>query len=253
MRLARSAAAEAINRPPARAAPDGVPLGSPAVRLVSLAAATAPAATRADLIANAAAAGFGAVGLRFDLDLPDATERRELRSRLDATGLVLLDAEVIRLGAYDDDLIRHVLDAAGELGARFVLTVSDDADLDGTVERFGRLCEDAAVSRPPRRAGVHAVHVRCRPRHRPRRGERRRARRRGVWWWTGCTWLVRGLGRPTSLGSPRVASPTSRCATPRPSRPRIVTWRRRPATSGSSPAMVRCPSVSSLPARALCR
>jgi sugar phosphate isomerase/epimerase len=111
---------------------------------VSLAAATAPAATRADLIANAAAAGFGAVGLRFDLDLPDAAERRELRSRLDATGLVLLDAEVIRLGAYGDDLIRHVLDAAGELGARYVLTVSDDADLDGTVERFGRLCEDAA-------------------------------------------------------------------------------------------------------------
>ena len=109
------------------------------VRLLSLAAATAPAAKRTDLIHNAAAATFSAVGLRFDLDPPSHAEIRSLRSALDSTGLTLLDSEVVRIGTHDAATIAGVIDSAAELGALHVLVVSDLDDHGATIAALADL------------------------------------------------------------------------------------------------------------------
>ncbi|CAB4871953.1 unannotated protein [freshwater metagenome] len=113
------------------------------MRMLSLAAATAPAASRLELVHNAAAATFDAVGLRFDLDPPTRTEIRSLRSALDLTGLTLLDAEVVRIGTHDVSMIASVLEAAGELGARHLLAVSDIDDDGATTAALAELGEQA--------------------------------------------------------------------------------------------------------------
>lgn len=109
------------------------------MRLLSLAAATAPAASRTDLIHNAAAATFSAVGLRFDLDPPTHTEIRSLRSALDSTGMTLLDAEVVRIGTHDAATIARVIDVAAELGALHILAVSDLDDHGATTAALAEL------------------------------------------------------------------------------------------------------------------
>lgn len=109
------------------------------VELLSLASATAPAATRVQMIHNAAAAGFDAVGLRVDTDPPDARELSEIAAALWGTGLVLLDIEVVRLGTHDDATIRSVVDAVAALGARHVLAVSDLPDPSATAHALADL------------------------------------------------------------------------------------------------------------------
>lgn len=115
------------------------------MRMLSLAAATAPAASRTDLIHNAAAATFDAVGLRFDLDPPTGAELRSLRSALDLTGLTLLDAEVVRIGTHDAPTISVVIEAAAELGAHHLLAVSDIDDNGATIAALAQLSERARV------------------------------------------------------------------------------------------------------------
>lgn len=116
---------------------------NPPARVLSLAAATAPAERRIDQLHHAVRAGFDAVGLRVDLDPPSPAEVRELRSALDDLGLLLLDVEVVRLGAYDRSTIEQVVETAGVLGARHLLTVSDTDD-DATTT--GALAELAAMA-----------------------------------------------------------------------------------------------------------
>ena len=113
--------------------------------LLSLAAATAPAATRVEQIRNAAAAGFDGVGLRVDIDPPSVGELREITTALADTGLVLLDIEVVRIGTHDESTIRAIVDAVAALGPRHVLAVSDLADEPATIDALGRL---AAWVRP---------------------------------------------------------------------------------------------------------
>jgi len=121
------------------------------MRILSLAAATAPAPTRTDLIHNAAAATFDAVGLRLDLDPPTRAELRSLRSALDSTGLALLDVEVVRIGTHDAATIAGVIEAAAELGARHILVVSDLDDDRATTAALAELSEQACA------AGVRVV------------------------------------------------------------------------------------------------
>lgn len=115
------------------------------MRMLSLAAATAPAASRLELIHNAAAATFDAVGLRFDLYPPTRAEIRSLRSALELTGLTLLDAEVVRIGTHDASTIAGVIEAAGELGAQYLLAVSDIDDDSATGAALAELSEQASV------------------------------------------------------------------------------------------------------------
>jgi len=111
--------------------------------MLSLAAATAPAASRLELIHNAADATFDAVGLRFDLDPPTPAEVRSVRSALDRTGLTLLDAEVVRIGTHDASTVAGVIQAAGELGARHLLAVSDIDDDSATSAALAELSDQA--------------------------------------------------------------------------------------------------------------
>ena len=117
------------------------------MRILSLAAATAPAASRTDLVLNAAAATFDAVGLRFDFDIPTRAELLSLRSALDSTGLTLLDAEVVRIGTHDAATIAGVIETAAELGARHLLVVSDIYDDSATTDALAELGAHAAGMR----------------------------------------------------------------------------------------------------------
>ncbi len=112
-------------------------------RLVSLAAGTALEVGPADFVDVAAAAGFPAAGIWFDPASWSPTTSRQVRGRLDATGLVALDVEPIILSD-DGDPGEALIDAAIEVGARNVLVASRHPDRRATIERFGQLCDRAA-------------------------------------------------------------------------------------------------------------
>ena len=72
----------------------------------------------------------------------DATTRA-VRRRLDDSGLVALDMEVVRLGP-DGDFGDRLIDVAAEIGARNVLVISSFSDQAATADRLGELCRRAA-------------------------------------------------------------------------------------------------------------
>lgn len=109
-----------------------------------LASATAPAASRADMVRNAAAAGFAGVGMRFDREPAAPGELAELSRVLADTGLSVLDIEVIRIGNESPGVTEALFDAASSLSARTMLTVSDIPDRAATVDRLGELADEAA-------------------------------------------------------------------------------------------------------------
>jgi len=114
--------------------------------LVSLAAGTILDADPLTAIEAAAAAGFDALGLRFATAPKDA-ELARLRERLDATGLRVLDVEVVRLTETASAAQQEwLVDVAAALDARFVLTVSNDGDLERTRRGIERLADRAAPS-----------------------------------------------------------------------------------------------------------
>lgn len=91
----------------------------------------------ADVIACAAASGYDLAGVRLG---DPASQRGTVARALDRHGIGLLDVEVVRLGADPlTDTDRALADAAGDLGARFLLTVSDDPDEAVTTARVGEL------------------------------------------------------------------------------------------------------------------
>jgi len=109
-----------------------------------LASATAPAASRAEMVRNAAAAGFAGVGLRFDREPAAPGELAELSRVLGDTGLTVLDIEVIRIGNEAPGVTEQLFDAASALSARTMLTVSDLPDRSATIHRLGELADEAA-------------------------------------------------------------------------------------------------------------
>ena len=109
-----------------------------------MAAAVTPDVSPADTVSAAAAAGFDGAGIWFDARTWTDTVAREVRRRLDDTGLVALDIEPVLLGASGD----HgdaLVDAALAIGARHVLVASRHPDRAFTVERFAALCDRAAA------------------------------------------------------------------------------------------------------------
>jgi sugar phosphate isomerase/epimerase len=100
---------------------------------LSLAAGSVLDASAHEVVSVAAAAGFDAVGLR--MSGPHAVESREQRRRLrrlaDELGVVIHDVEVHRIGVDGDGAEPDpvpLLDAAADVGAAFVLVVSDLPD-----------------------------------------------------------------------------------------------------------------------------
>ncbi len=96
-----------------------------------------------EVVSAAAAAGFGLVGIWFDPETWSGTRAREVRRRLDSTGLVALDMEPVFVTP-DGDHGERLIDAAAEVGARHVLTVSRGLEPARFAARFGELCDHAA-------------------------------------------------------------------------------------------------------------
>lgn len=111
--------------------------------LLSLAAGTVLDASHEEAIDAAAEAGFGAVGLRFAAP-PEERRLSVLSSRVAASGLRVLDVEVARLGPRAASDLAWLVDAAGALGARFLLVVSEHEDPEWTRQQVTALCQRAA-------------------------------------------------------------------------------------------------------------
>ncbi|MDK9696537.1 MAG: sugar phosphate isomerase/epimerase [Siculibacillus sp.] len=107
-----------------------------------------------EAIRLAARLGYGAVGLRalpaaaggaFSPLVADAALRRETRAAIEATGVGVLDMEIVRLGAgFTIETVRPFLAVSAELGARAVLVAGDDPDRGRLVASFATLAEAAA-------------------------------------------------------------------------------------------------------------
>ena len=127
-------------------------------RPISLAPLTALEVAPPEFVSTAAAAGYSHVGLRLvaatttEPQYPmvgDTPMVRETRARLDATGIRLLDVEILRLRP--DTRVADFLPAietGARLGASYVRVAGDDPDvmamLRGLADRYAELCDLAA-------------------------------------------------------------------------------------------------------------
>lgn len=117
---------------------------------LSLAAGVLPEFEPPEVVSAAEAAGFEMVGIWFDVQTWSPARAREVRRRLDGTGLVALDMEPIFVTP-EGDTGFELIDAAAEIGARNVLAVSRGLEPARFAERFVALCDHAAP------AGINVV------------------------------------------------------------------------------------------------
>lgn len=108
---------------------------------ISLASGVLPEFGPVAIVEAAGAADFDAVGLWVEPGEWTAQTTRETRAALAATGLPVLDVEVVWIKP-DSSLDEHrrVLDVGAELGARNVLCVSSDPDFGATAAKLSALC-----------------------------------------------------------------------------------------------------------------
>jgi len=109
--------------------------------LISLASGVVPELGPAETVIAASAGGWDAVGLWVEPEKWLASTSRDVRHRLDETGLKVLDVEVvwIKPGALDPMHLRTI-DIGAEIGAANVLVVSSDPDNSATCDKFAALC-----------------------------------------------------------------------------------------------------------------
>lgn len=98
----------------------------------------------ADIVRAANHAGFDMVGLPIKLDAWTAATTADVRGALADTSMVVIDAEVIRIGqASEADFLRQI-DIAAEIGARHLIVVSF-VNAAATVVSLARICRHAAT------------------------------------------------------------------------------------------------------------
>ena len=114
-----------------------------AVGPLSLAAGVLPEFEPPEVVSAAAAAGFELVGVWFDPETWSSTRSRDVRRRLDGSGVAALDMEPIFVTP-EGDWGFELIDAAAEVGARNVLAVSRGLEPARFAERFAELCDRAA-------------------------------------------------------------------------------------------------------------
>lgn len=124
-------------------------------RIISLAALTVLELPPPEMVSCAAQAGYSHLGLRLHpvlaqsaLQYPivgDVSMTREVRRRLDDTGIRILDVEFIRIEP-DTRVADFVpmLETGASFGARHVLATGNDPEERRLAERFGELCDAAA-------------------------------------------------------------------------------------------------------------
>lgn len=114
---------------------------------ISFASGIVPEFGPVDTIEAARAGGFDMVGLWVDPLEWTAAHTRDARAALAATGLPLLDVEVVWIkpdSTIDDH--RKIIDVGAELGAANVLCVSSDPDHARTAAHLATLCRHAEAS-----------------------------------------------------------------------------------------------------------
>lgn len=109
---------------------------------LALASGVMPEATPQQLVEAAAYAGFDFGGMWMEPDQWTDGTTRAVAAALRATGVRLLDIEVvwIKPGPPNPDHLR-IVDVGAELGARNVLCVSSDPDTSATRDKLGMLIE----------------------------------------------------------------------------------------------------------------
>jgi sugar phosphate isomerase/epimerase len=123
-------------------------------RILSLSALTVLELSPPDMVTCAAEAGYSHVGLRLIPATPteiswntigDTPLIRETHARLDATGIRVLDVEILRLKPETNvGDFKPVLETAARLGASNALVAGNDPDEARFVDRYAALCDLAA-------------------------------------------------------------------------------------------------------------
>jgi sugar phosphate isomerase/epimerase len=121
-------------------------------RLLSLAAGVQIDVAPADMVTVAHDAGWPAVGIWFDGKTWTDSTSREVRHRLDNTGVVALDIEPIIPSEDGNDFAEQLIEAAAVIGARHILFTSRLKDQVRTTDRYQEVCE---MARP------HGINVVC--------------------------------------------------------------------------------------------
>jgi sugar phosphate isomerase/epimerase len=123
-------------------------------RTYSLAQLIALPYTPPQMVQLAADTGCGACGIRMlpaspgglhHRLVPGSSLLRETRARCAATGVRVLDLEIIRVGpGFNARAYTACFEAGAELGAKHLLVAGDEADAARMAEHFAALCEAAA-------------------------------------------------------------------------------------------------------------
>ncbi|WP_070151000.1 sugar phosphate isomerase/epimerase family protein [Sphingobium phenoxybenzoativorans] len=113
---------------------------------LSMCAGIMPEATPVQLVESAAYGGFDYSGMWFEPDQWTAATTREVKAAIAATGVPLLDIEVVWIqpGPPNPDHLR-LIDIGMELGALNVLCVSSDPDMGATRDKLALLMEHGAA------------------------------------------------------------------------------------------------------------
>ncbi len=112
-------------------------------RLLSLAAGVQIDVAPADMVTVAHDAGWPAVGIWFDGKSWTNETSREVRQRLDDTGVIALDIEPIIPSEDGSDFAEQLIEAAAVIGARHILFTSRLKDQARTTDRYQQVCEMA--------------------------------------------------------------------------------------------------------------
>lgn len=110
-------------------------------RLLSLAAGVQLDVAPADMVTVAHKAGWPAVGVWFDGKTWTDSTSREVRQRLDDTGVVALDIEPIIPSEDGNDFGEELIEAASLIGARHILFTSRLKDQSQTTDRYQEVCK----------------------------------------------------------------------------------------------------------------
>jgi sugar phosphate isomerase/epimerase len=121
-------------------------------RLLSLAAGVQLDVEPANVVTVAHDAGWPAVGIWFDGKTWTDSTSREVRQRLDDSGVVALDIEPIIPSEDGDDFADQLVEAAAVIGAQHILFTSRLKDQARTTARYQEVCE---MARP------HGIKVVC--------------------------------------------------------------------------------------------
>ncbi len=121
-------------------------------RLLSLAAGVQLDVAPVDMATVAHDAGWPAVGIWFDGKTWTNETSREVRQRLDDTGVIALDIEPIIPSEDGSDFAEQLIEAAAIIGARHILFTSRLKDQSRTTDRYQQVCE---MARP------HGIKVVC--------------------------------------------------------------------------------------------